>query len=193
MRIRYQEHKPCSVGFKLISSFPQLQMPYESYFGVDCTEMFLKLLVEIEQRCMFFLFDDQRMIMTSKNDTDHAAATVCSICAKQFDETKRALKKVFREPPVVTLRSWNDCSLLPNLGDGNNNNITVNRCEIMTISPVSVVEPHMRAAIFNSEKHTRYRSSSITSASTMHTSSSMDWRSSRMQSWGLLDRFLNAI
>ena len=97
MTIRYQEHKPCSVGFKLISSFTQLQLPYESYFGVDCTEMFLKRLVEIEQRCMFFLFDDQRMIMTAKDDTDHAAATVCSICAKEFDETKRALKKVCRD------------------------------------------------------------------------------------------------
>jgi hypothetical protein len=90
----YQEHKPISIGIKLISSIPGVldTLPYETYTGADVSEWFLKRLIEYEDMCAKYLFDEARMVMTADDQAAFAAATVCYICDKQFGTTTSARK-----------------------------------------------------------------------------------------------------
>ena len=80
----YQNHIPCSVGLKLISSIPQIQEAYWQCLGENCLEAFLTKLIEIENRCVEYLFDNKRMIFTRKDSDEYSAAVECYICKKRF-------------------------------------------------------------------------------------------------------------
>ena len=76
-------HQPCSIGFKLVSTIPELANEhYECYTGLDVVDWFLRRLREIEQKCMRFLFDDQRLFMTLDDERAFAHAFLCYICQK---------------------------------------------------------------------------------------------------------------
>ena len=84
----YQNHIPCSVGLKLISSIPQIQLDYWQCRGENCVESFLMRLVEIEQICVNFLFDNLRMIFTRNDAIAFSAAVECYICKKSFSSSQ---------------------------------------------------------------------------------------------------------
>ncbi|KAF0146723.1 MAG: hypothetical protein FD143_3284, partial [Ignavibacteria bacterium] len=70
----YQNHIPCAVGFKLISSIPAVQIPYWQCRGENCVVAFLDRLVEIEKICVEYLFNNTRMIFTRKDEQDFYTA-----------------------------------------------------------------------------------------------------------------------
>ena len=80
----YQNHIPCSVGLKLISSIPTVQADYWQCRGENCIDAFLARLLEIEKICVDYLFDDKRMIFTHQNAAEFQAAFECYICKKKF-------------------------------------------------------------------------------------------------------------
>ena len=90
----YQEHKPISIGIKLISAITGVldTIPYETYTGTDVAEWFLNRLIEYEDMCVKYLFDEARMVMTADDQAAFASATVCYICDKQFGTTTSARK-----------------------------------------------------------------------------------------------------
>ena len=67
-------------------------IPYETYTGTDVAEWFLNRLIEYEDMCVKYLFDEARMVMTADDQAAFAAATVCYICDKQFGTTTSARK-----------------------------------------------------------------------------------------------------
>jgi hypothetical protein len=80
----YQRHTPCSVGLLLVSTLPELRIPYEQYFGEDSVEWMLNRIGEIESMCLQLLFSESRLIMDAKALADFAAAKACYICGKDF-------------------------------------------------------------------------------------------------------------
>ena len=80
----YQNHIPCAVGLKLISSIPAVQIPYWQCRGENCVEAFLDRLVEIEKICVEYLFNNTRMIFTRKDEHDFFTSRYCYICKKPF-------------------------------------------------------------------------------------------------------------
>jgi hypothetical protein len=83
----YQEHKPISVGIKLVSAVPGIldKIPYETHTGTDVTEWLLQRLLGYQEMCVKFLFDEKRMIFTANDCAAHVAARTCYICEKPFD------------------------------------------------------------------------------------------------------------
>ena len=80
----YQKHVPCSVGVLLVSTLPQLNIPYEQYVGKDSVSWFLTRLCEIESMCLEVLFSEARLIMDERTTAEFAAAKECYICGKEF-------------------------------------------------------------------------------------------------------------
>ena len=82
----YLPHTPCSVGFKLVSLLPGFQIPYQSYRGPDCFDWFLDTLIEVERRCLHYLFEERPLIWETdqKAQDRHAAATICYLCGGEF-------------------------------------------------------------------------------------------------------------
>ena len=60
----YQEHKPISIGMKLVSAIPGVldAVPYETYTGTDVSEWFSRRLLEYEEMCTTYLFDEARTV-----------------------------------------------------------------------------------------------------------------------------------
>ena len=91
---RYQKQIPCSVGYKLISTFNELQKPFKKRTGADCVQWFINKIKKLSKNCLEFLFDEKRLIMTEEDDVKHEAASECYICSRPFDEQKTKLRKV---------------------------------------------------------------------------------------------------
>jgi hypothetical protein len=87
----YQEHKPISIGLKMVSAVPGIldNMPYETYTGADVAEWLLQRLLQYQEMCVKYLFDEKRMIMTAIDHAAHAAARTCYICEKPFSNSNR--------------------------------------------------------------------------------------------------------
>ena len=82
-------HTPCGVGFKLVSLLPGFQVPYQSYRGEECVDWFLDKLIEVETRCLKYLFEERPLIWDTDKDAQdrHAAATHCYLCGGEFNNT----------------------------------------------------------------------------------------------------------
>ena len=61
--------------------------PYEMYTGEKPAEWLLKRLIDYEERCTKFLFDETRIRMTAADEIDFANARFCYICEKSFSPT----------------------------------------------------------------------------------------------------------
>jgi hypothetical protein len=81
-RTKFQtHHAPCAIGFKLVSDVPALSHePYQSHTGPDVVDWFMNQLLQLMKRCLEYLFDDQRLIMTPADWVDFRAAQKCYIC-----------------------------------------------------------------------------------------------------------------
>ncbi len=92
-----RRHIPCAVGFKLVSLLPNFQIPYQSYRGENCIDWFLDTLIEVEKRCIHYLFEERPLIWDEdpKAQFLHAAATHCYLCGGEFGaDTDENLRKV---------------------------------------------------------------------------------------------------
>ena len=81
-----RRHIPCGVGFKVVSLLPGLQIPYQSYRGEDCIDWFLDTLIQVEHRCLHYLFEERPLIWEEDQEAQyrHAAATQCYLCGGDF-------------------------------------------------------------------------------------------------------------
>jgi len=82
----YQQHKAISYGLKLVSRVPGVldNLPYETYTGEDAADKLVERLLELEEQCVAFLFDEQRLVMTNVDWNVFNNATECYICRKAF-------------------------------------------------------------------------------------------------------------
>ena len=91
-------HIPCSYGLKLISTVPEFQNQTTIlYTGEDANQKLLEKLIEIEQRCAEYLFDNKRLKMTEEDKKNFDEAKECYICKKPFtidQEHNKNLRKV---------------------------------------------------------------------------------------------------
>ena len=79
----YQEHVPCSVGWKLISrciSIPSL--PYEHYTGPDCVLHFLTALVTLQKELVEKMDNGIGLVMRPKDLERYNRETICRFCKK---------------------------------------------------------------------------------------------------------------
>ena len=83
----YQAHIPCSVGLIVVSTVSNDTFAYETYTGMDVCEKFLQRICDIEDLCVSYIFNDQRMKMTAEDCRNHALAKVCYVCEKPFDNS----------------------------------------------------------------------------------------------------------
>jgi hypothetical protein len=115
----YQHHIPCSVGLKLVApSVPALNDSTVSlHTGKDCVEWMLNELISIEERCLIYLFDDQRLIMTARDTQIFQSATECSICRKPFKIQNGVMLDKVRDHDHIT---------------GNFRGAAHNRCNLQT-------------------------------------------------------------
>ena len=90
--IIYQQHQPCAVGIKLVSTIPDLQIPYTDYVGHDVVSWFLKEILRIEEQCLQYLFTDLRLIMTQADQLAFTSAVACYICGKNFTENSSKVR-----------------------------------------------------------------------------------------------------
>ena len=99
--VKYQEHRPISIGLKLVSSVSGVleNMTYETYTGGDVVRWFLERLVFYEALCTQYLFDNKRLRMSDDDVKRHDAATLCYVCNGPFT-TKRTEQQ--SERSVVT-------------------------------------------------------------------------------------------
>ena len=92
-----RRHTPCAVGFKLVSLLPNFQIPYQSYRGENCIDWFLDTLIEVEKRCIHYLFEERPLIWDEDPNAQcmHAPATHCYLCGGEFGaDTDENLRKV---------------------------------------------------------------------------------------------------
>ena len=77
----YQQHRPVSVGWKLVSlldDFPE--EPYMEVSGDDVVHLVLLHMRELQERLMQELTRNERLKMTADDRRCFNAATVCHIC-----------------------------------------------------------------------------------------------------------------
>ncbi|KAF0147428.1 MAG: hypothetical protein FD143_3066 [Ignavibacteria bacterium] len=80
----YQEHEPCAVGIKLVSSIPDVQLPYTDFIGPNVVSWFLNEILHIQDVCTQYLFNNVRLIMTAEDEINFALSRNCYICGKIF-------------------------------------------------------------------------------------------------------------
>ena len=85
----YESQVPCSVGYNVLSCFPQYNGKYQSHLGEDCVDWFLDSMLQLAQDAMEFYFDEKRLVMTPMDDLDFDQAKICWICGKEFDPERK--------------------------------------------------------------------------------------------------------
>lgn len=84
--LAYQHHEPCSAGIVLVSTLPELNLPYEEHFGTDVCAWFLNRIVEIEAACLRVLFNENRLVMSVEDTEKFNASRECYLCGRAFAE-----------------------------------------------------------------------------------------------------------
>ena len=80
----YQEHVPCSVAYKVVSSAdPDFSRPLVMYRGEDATDKFVRdLQKEAKQLCDEYIATPKTMIFSAEDSLSFTNATTCHICTK---------------------------------------------------------------------------------------------------------------
>ena len=61
----YSQQVPCSIGDKLVMDVPVLaDEPYQSHTDAYLVDWFRRQMLNLQARCMDYLFDYQRLVMT---------------------------------------------------------------------------------------------------------------------------------
>ena len=93
--VAYQQHKAVAVGLHLMSSLPELNIPYEVIVQEgeeDVIEKFLRRLLELEPILLAALFDNRRLVMTEVDQQKFDAADVCYMCQQPFGQSQNESK-----------------------------------------------------------------------------------------------------
>ena len=81
----YESQVPCSVGYKIISTFRQFDKPNESHVSLDSVKWFIDEKKQFEKRAMDFYYDEKRMVLNPSAAVEHHFATNCWICKEPFN------------------------------------------------------------------------------------------------------------
>jgi virulence-associated protein VagC len=99
--VLYQKHREVAIACKIVTRGVQVQVPYAQFSGPDCIPQFLDWLVRFEERTLSFLRDEQRMIITPRQQEQFEVATTCHICRETFpsegengEPLRRGMQKV---------------------------------------------------------------------------------------------------
>ena len=85
----YSHHFPCSIGYKLVTDVPLLaDKPYQSHRGPDVVDWFRRQMLDLQGRCIDYLFDFQRLGMSLNAARNFARAFECYICHRPFSNDK---------------------------------------------------------------------------------------------------------
>ena len=77
------QHIACSIGYKLVTAIPELaDEPYQSYTGADVVDWFMTKLLDLQERCLALLFDEQRLKMKQADWRAFNSAQICYLCRK---------------------------------------------------------------------------------------------------------------
>ena len=76
---------PIAVGFYVISPFGN---KYNSYFGTDCNEWFVKEMVILEQEANKYFKTNLELQITSQEEESFQLAEECWLCENPLDDTK---------------------------------------------------------------------------------------------------------
>jgi hypothetical protein len=96
-----QHHQVCAIGFKVVSTSPTIDWPYEHIIRHNeneppVMEQFLKRLLEVETEILQELFDIRKLIMTDDDQAKFDGATECYICKRPWvdnpDENTRKVR-----------------------------------------------------------------------------------------------------
>ena len=72
----YEHQTPVSVGYCIVSSFPQFEVVYKSKVGEDWVNWFIKELLEFEKQAMSFYYDEKRLEWNDSLDYEFRTATL---------------------------------------------------------------------------------------------------------------------
>ena len=64
-----------SVGYCIVSSFPQFEVVYKSKVGEDCVKWFIEELLEFERQSMSFYYEEKRLEWKDALDSEFHTAT----------------------------------------------------------------------------------------------------------------------
>ena len=86
---KFSHQVPSSVGYKLLTDLPVLaDEPYQSHTGRGVVDWLMRQILDLEGRCMDYLFDKQRLVMTLNVERQFALAYECYIWHRPFNNDK---------------------------------------------------------------------------------------------------------
>ena len=68
----YESQTPCSVGYYIVSTFPQFNVGYQSRMGEDCVKWLISELRGFETMAMGFYYDEKRLQWDDRNTHMHS-------------------------------------------------------------------------------------------------------------------------
>ena len=81
----YESQTPCSVGYHIVSTFPQFNIGYQSRMGEDCVKWLIAELMEFEKKAMKFYYDEQRLQWDARLEYEFNQEIECHICHQHFN------------------------------------------------------------------------------------------------------------
>ena len=81
----YEVQPPCSMGYKIVSTFAQFDRPFQFYIGEDCVDVFIDRMLDFEKEAMEYYYDQNRLDMGTMGEAVFNAAQDCWICKRPFD------------------------------------------------------------------------------------------------------------
>ena len=85
--LQYQKHTPCSIGYKLISTYDEKYSGQTRIFrGEDCISKYLDSLYDEVEKCKSIIREqfNKPLVMTHIDDMDFKNAIRCHICGKRY-------------------------------------------------------------------------------------------------------------
>ena len=81
----YESQTPCSVGYTIVSTFPQFERYYKIRVGEDCVKLFVHEMIELENDAMGFYYEEKRLQWDNWLAFNYNQETQCHICRKPFN------------------------------------------------------------------------------------------------------------
>ena len=81
----YECQTPCSVGYYIVSTFPQFNNGYQARMGEDCLKWLITELMGFEKKAMQFYNDEKRLQWDPRLEYDFNQEIQCHICHKLFN------------------------------------------------------------------------------------------------------------
>src|SRR6266581_4213600 len=109
------EHKPCSYGYKVVCKLDdKLSVPYKTYKGEDCIDMFFKSMFDEADRiteCKNKFRNVSDMIITEKQLKEYKFTDYCYACNKCFTKENYKVKDHCHVTGLYRGPACNKCNL----------------------------------------------------------------------------------